>query len=270
MAAVSVDPQIRERMEFAAEIAHEAGQLTLRHFRSGDLVVERKADKSPVTIADRDAEQLLRDRIAKKFSGDAVIGEEHGTSSGTSGYVWVLDPIDGTKSFIHGIPLYTTLLGVLKDGEPVVGVIHAPALSETVFAARGGGCSYVREGEAPQPARVSRVKRLSESLLLTTEVTSFSDRPSGDDLDKFLQLQKVARLTRTWGDGYGYLMVATGRAEVMIDPIVNLWDAAALQNVIEEAGGRFTDWQGNPTIHAGEAIATNGLVTEEVLAFTRT
>jgi fructose-1,6-bisphosphatase/inositol monophosphatase family enzyme len=110
---------------------------------------------------------------------------------------------------------------------------------------------------------------LSESLLLTTEVATFSDRPSGDDLEKFLQLQRAARLTRTWGDGYGYLMVATARAEVMIDPIVNLWDAAALQNVIEEAGGRFTDWQGNPTIRAGEAIATNGLVTEEVLAITR-
>jgi histidinol-phosphatase len=269
MAAVSIDPQIRERLTFAVEIANEAGQLTLRHFRRVDLPVERKADQSPVTIADRDAEQLLRDRIAGRFAGDAIIGEEHGTSSGTTGYEWILDPIDGTKSFIHGIPLYTTLIGVLKDGEPVVGIIHAPALGETVFAARGGGCSYAREGESPRPACVSRVERLSESLFLTTEVATFSDRPSGDDLEKFLQLQKAARLTRTWGDGYGYLMVATGRAEVMIDPIVNLWDAAALQNVIEEAGGRFTDWQGNPTIRAGEAIATNGLVTEEILAITR-
>jgi histidinol phosphatase-like enzyme (inositol monophosphatase family) len=267
---VSSDPQILDRMNLAAAIAQKAGDFTLQYFQRDGLEVERKADRSPVTVADRGAEQLLRDCIAKHFRADGIIGEEHGTTPGTSGYEWVLDPIDGTKSFIHGVPLYTTLIAVLKDGEPVVGLIHAPALEETVYAARGAGCWFVRgTSSKPQSARVSKVARLSDSLLLTTEIHSFSDRPSGDETDAFLRLQSAAWVTRTWGDGYGYLLVATGRAEAMIDPIVNLWDAAALQNVIEEAGGHFTDWQGNPTIRAREAIATNGLVTEEVLAIIR-
>jgi histidinol phosphatase-like enzyme (inositol monophosphatase family) len=267
---VTIEPQILDRMNLAVEIAREAGDLTLRYFRRDDLQIERKADRSPVTEADRGAEQLLRERIGNRFSHDGIIGEEHGTTAGTSGYEWILDPIDGTKSFIRGVPLYTTLIAVLKDGEPVVGLIHAPAVEETVFAAGGSGCWFVsgKRGKL-QPAHVSKVARLNESLLLTTEIRSFSDRPDGDDMDAFLRLQRSAAVTRTWGDGYGYLMVATGRAEAMIDPIVNLWDAAALQNVIEEAGGHFTDWQGNPTIRSGEAIATNGLVTEEVLAITR-
>jgi histidinol phosphatase-like enzyme (inositol monophosphatase family) len=265
---VTIEPDILDRMNLAVEIAREAGDFTLRYFRRDSLQIERKADRSPVTEADRGAEQLLRDRISKHFADDGIIGEEFGTTPGTSGYEWVLDPIDGTKSFIYGIPLYTTLIAVLKNGEPVVGLIHAPAMEETVFAARGNGCWFVPGArEKLQPTRVSKVARLSDSLLLTTEVRCFSERPGGD-MDTFLRLQQAAWVTRTWGDGYGYLMVATGRAEAMIDPIVNLWDAAALQNVIEEAGGQFTDWQGNPTIRAGEAIATNGLVTEEVLAIT--
>jgi histidinol-phosphatase len=266
------DPQsdFTERLNFAVEIARESGEITLRYFRRDDLQVDRKADSSPVTVADRSAEELLRLRIKSRFGGDGIIGEEFGEIAGKSGYQWILDPIDGTKSFIHGVPLYTTLVAVLRKGEPVVGVIHAPALGETVWAAKGGGCWHQPKADAePEAARVSAISRLSESLLLTTEVATFTTHRDPDALDVFVKLQRAARLARTWGDGYGYLMVATGRAEVMIDPVVNIWDAAPLQTVIEEAGGDFADWKGNPTIHAGEAVATNGRVTEEVLAITR-
>ena len=261
---------INDRLNFAVAIAREAGEITLKYFRRDDLQVDRKADKSPVTIADRSAEELLRERIGQRFAADGIIGEEFGEQRGESGYQWIFDPIDGTKSFIHGIPLYTTLVAVLHDGEPLVGVIHAPALAETVYAAKGGSCWYLSDANTePQPARVSTVDRLSESLLVTTEIATFTTHRTKDALDVFVKLQRAARLARTWGDGYGYLMVATGRAEVMIDPVVRIWDTAPLQTVIEGAGGHFTDWKGNPTIHAGEAVATNGFVTEEVMALIR-
>ncbi len=259
-----------ERLSFAVEIAREAGEITLRYFHRDDLQIDRKADKSPVTVADRAAEQLLRERIGQRFTGDGIIGEEFGEERGESAYQWILDPIDGTKSFIHGVPLYTTLVAVLRDGEPIVGVIHAPALAETVYAAKGNGCWHLSGPQStPQAARVSTVNHLSDSLFLTTEIASYITQRKEDAIDVFLRLQQTAQLTRTWGDGYGYLMVATGRAEVMIDPVVNIWDAAPLQPIIEEAGGHFTDWKGSATIHSGEAIATNGLVSKEVLAITR-
>jgi histidinol phosphatase-like enzyme (inositol monophosphatase family) len=271
MSAESRDP-LQERLDWAVEIARQAGQLTLEYFRRPSLQVERKADDSPVTVADREAEGLLRRRIAERFAGDGILGEELGVQAGGSGYQWVLDPIDGTKSFIHGVPLYTTLVAVLEGETPCIGVIHAPALGETVYAAAGRGCWYVSGGHSaipPQRAGVSEVARLREGLLLTSEIASFADERQPDALDVYLDLQRSARLARTWGDGYGYLMVATGRAEVMIDPAMKLWDAAPLQTIIEEAGGRFTDWQGRPTVHSGDAVATNGLVAGEVLAITK-
>ena len=262
--------EIAERLQFAVETAREAGDGTLLYFRRSDLEVEWKADASPVTVADRSAEELMRRRIGERFPEDAVVGEEFGEQTGKTGFQWILDPIDGTKSFIHGLPLYTTLVAVLQNDEPQIGVIHAPALGETVFAARGSGCWYTCGSvNKPRPARVSTVASVSEGLLLTTEVKDFRQRPSGDALDVFLRLQQAARVARTWGDGYGYLMVATGRAEVMIDPIVNLWDAAPLLPIIAEAGGHFSDWNGNATIRAGEALATNGRLNREVLAMIR-
>jgi histidinol phosphatase-like enzyme (inositol monophosphatase family) len=264
------DSAVSERLDLAVRIAREAGDVTLGYFRRDGLRIERKADMSPVTVADREAEELLRQRIGEKFPHDGIVGEEFGTQSGTSGYQWALDPIDGTKSYIYGVPLYTTLVAVMHGNKPCLGVIHAPAVAETVYAAAGGGCWHLRQRDkSPQPAMVSKVNRLSDSLLLTTEISLFTTHRAHDALDVFLRLQRAARLTRTWGDGYGYMMVALGRAEIMIDPVVNLWDAAPLQTIVEEAGGQFLDWRGNATIHAREAIATNGLVTDEVLALTR-
>jgi histidinol-phosphatase len=267
--AKSPDDQIQERLDWAVQIAREAGGITLEYFRRRDLAVEFKADASPVTAADRAAEERLRGRIIERFPDDSILGEEFGAAVGTSGYQWVLDPIDGTKSFVRGVPLYTTLVAVLAEDQPKIGIIYAPACGEMVFAQVGGGCWYLdtqREDSAPTPARVSTVRRLRESLLLTTEIAAFRSARKKDALAAYLELQRAARLARTWGDGYGYLMVATGRAEVMIDPVMNLWDAAPLQTVVEEAGGKFSDWRGKATVHAGEAIATNGLVSDEVLA----
>jgi histidinol phosphatase-like enzyme (inositol monophosphatase family) len=263
---------LSDRLKLAVAIAQEAGQLTLSHFRSRRLQVERKADDSPVTVADRQAEELLRKRIAEHFPDDAILGEEFGETAGTTGFRWVLDPIDGTKSFIHGIPLYTTLVAVLHDDQPQLGVVHAPACHETIYAARGEGCWYIDERTGPrEPVRVnvSETARLEEGLLLTSEVASFQTDRSPAAFDAYLELQQQMRLARTWGDAYGYLMVATGRADVMIDPIMNLWDAAPLQPIIEEAGGVFCDWQGRPTVHSNEAVATNRLLSEQVLGVLR-
>lgn len=253
---------LRVRLEFALRIAREARDLILGHYRRDDLAVERKADDSPVTVADRGAEKLLRARIEAAFPDDAVLGEELGQCEGRSGYRWILDPIDGTKAFIHGVPLFGTLIGIEHEGASVVGVILIPPLDECVYAAKGLGAWYTRGNAEPRPARVSACASLAESLFLTSEVASFDKLGKRGAYDA---LQQSCRLTRTWGDCYGYLLVATGRAEVMVDPIMNVWDAAALQPILEEAGGTFTDWQGQPTIHSGNGIATNGRLLAEVL-----
>lgn len=269
-------PDADERLRLALEIARQAGEVTLEHFRSPQLAVERKSDDSPVTAADRAAETLLRQRISEHFPDDGIVGEEFGETPGSSGFVWVLDPIDGTKSFIHGIPLYTTLIGVLSASDGVVehgatqiGVIRAPALDEVIYARRGSGTWHQRGAEDPARVEMQTGGSLAEALLLTSEVASFRKRASGRGMEAYLELDEQVRLARTWGDAYGYLMVATGRAQLMIDPELSLWDAAALQPVIEEAGGVFCDWQGEPTVHQGEAIACTKSLLDDVLAVTR-
>ena len=261
----AADPLVADRLVKAVEMARRAGQVTLEHFRRDDLAVERKADNSPVTVADRSAERLMRELIAEWFPGDAIVGEELGEQSGATGFRWILDPIDGTKSFICGVPLYSTLIGVERDGQSVLGVIHIPALDECVYAARGGGAFYRQGGAVPRPARVSN-RPLSAGLFATSQVDSFAKRGA---LAAYERLQASAYVTRTWGDGYGYLLVATGRAEAMVDPIMNVWDAAALLPVLEEAGGSFTDWNGVATIHGGEGVAANPASLAAVLEITR-
>jgi histidinol-phosphatase len=263
---VGVLPQdLSSRLELAVSAGKEAGRLTLTYFQQDNYAVERKADESPVTIADRSAEELLRRRIAAAFPADAIIGEELGRSEGTSGFTWILDPIDGTKSFISGVPLYGTMVGIEHGGRSLVGFVYIPGLDGGVYASLGEGASQFRGNEPATRARVSK-RPLKQGLFVTSQVDSFAKRGA---MDVFHQLEKAAYVTRTWGDCYGYLLVATGRAELMVDPVLNVWDAAAVQPIVEEAGGTFTDWQGNPTIHAGEAIATNGLELEKVLGITK-
>jgi histidinol-phosphatase len=258
--------EIKPRLELAIAAGKEAGRLTLNYFQRDNFQVERKSDASPVTIADRSAEQLLRERIAAAFPADGILGEEFGTVEGSSGFRWILDPIDGTKSFISGVPLYGTMVGVEHDGRALAGLVYMPGLDEGVYASAGQGTWHFRGGDSPRRCRVSQKRTLAEGVFLTSQVDTFAKRSAAAAYDA---LQSAASITRTWGDCYGYLLVATGRAEAMVDPIMNVWDAAAVQPIVEEAGGTFTDWQGNPTIHAGEAVATNGLVQAEVLAITR-
>ncbi|MCH2115233.1 MAG: histidinol-phosphatase [Pirellulales bacterium] len=259
-------PQLGQRLEFAVDIARRAGARTLQLFQSSQLHVERKADGSPVTAADRQAEQLLRELIGREFPSDAILGEEFGETAGSSGFRWVLDPIDGTKSFIGGVPLYTTLVAVLWQDQPQIGVIFAPANDEIVYAGRGSGCWHATGDRPAQRARVSSVSQMDQAVFVTTSVRAFSTDRDRDARAVYDSLERECRLTRTWGDAFGYLMVATGRAEIMIDPALSLWDAAALQPVIEEAGGRFFDWQGTPTVHSQEAVATNAALADDVAA----
>lgn len=257
--------EIDARLQLAVDAGKAAGRRTLEYFGRGNYEVELKQDSSPVTVADREAETYLRERIAQTFPEDAIVGEEFDDRDGTSGYRWILDPIDGTKSFVHGVPLYGTMVGVEHEGRAVVGVVSIAALDETVYAATGQGAWHIRGDQEAVAARVSDCARLDEAVLLTTDVEAIEKYKSRAAYDA---LAAQCRFARSWGDCYGYVLVATGRAEIMLDPIMNVWDAAALQPILEEAGGTFTDWRGEATIHHGEGIATNGRLLDQVLAVT--
>lgn len=252
------------RLTAMVEVALAAGDHTLTHFQQAGLSVEAKSDDSPVTVADREAEQLVRDRLSERFPDDTLQGEEFGEQRGASRYRWIVDPIDGTKSFVCGVPLYSTLLAVEFDDQPLGGVIVIPALGEIVAAATDQGCWY-RGGrqEAWQRARVSDKTELDRAVFLTSQVDAFEARGAGE---AYRRLERAAWLTRTWGDGYGYLMVATGRADLMVDAECNAWDVAAILPVVREAGGRFTDWKGQSTARGGDGVGTNGALHEAVLA----
>ena len=249
--------ELRALLDFAVGLALDAGAITYRHFK-GSFVLERKADNSFVTVADREAETFLRASIGKAFPDDAILGEEEGAKPGKSNRRWILDPIDGTYSFVHGVPLYGVLIGLEVDDEPVLGVVNLPALNELVYAARGIGCFW-----NDVPASVSSTASLSDALLLATDFGACQQHGFGRAAE-ILQRQVHAR--RTWGDAYGHVLVATGRADIMLDPIMNVWDCAALPPILEEAGGTFTDWQGQKTIHGGNAISTNGALFESVMS----
>lgn len=256
-------PEIEQRLAFARALAREAGALTLRHF-GGAIDVSFKADQSPVTVADREAETLMRARLAEHYPEDGVVGEEFGESNPESPGRWIIDPIDGTKSFVRGVPLYGVLIGFEYRGRAAVGVIHLPALSETVSAATGLGCWH-----DDARARVSACAAIDDALLLTTDEAAIAEYGHQAAWDA---LTETAGMVRTWGDCYGHALVATGRAEFMFDPVVALWDAAALQPIIEEAGGVFTDFEGRRTHRGRSALASNaalaGTIREQLGAGT--
>ena len=244
--------ELNELLELAVEIARGAGEITLQYFRK-QPETSRKSDGSFVTIADRQAESYLRQRIGERFPDDGILGEEEGETRGKSGRRWILDPIDGTFAFVHGVPLYGVLIAVEIEGEISVGVVNLPALGELVAAAKGLGCFL--NGE---PARVSATAELKDALLLSTSFVGATEL-----------LQARAKVSRTWGDCYGYVLVATGRADVMVDRVMNLWDCAPLLPIMEEAGGTFTDWRGVRTADGGNSIATNGMLFGEVMSLIR-
>jgi len=267
----SVTEPVARRLDVAISATRLAAADTLRWFGGSSLVVDRKADDSPVTQADRAAEAILRHELLAVFPDDAFLGEETGATPGSSGYEWVVDPIDGTKSFIRGVPLYATLVGCRHEGRGVLGVVAIPALDEMVHAARGGGAWHVRGNAAPVAARVSSRRALGDCLVCSSDFTSFGRWSGGADAGTAARgrLESACGVVRTWGDGYGYLLVATGRADIMVDPLLNAWDAAAVDVVVTEAGGRFTDWRGRDSIESGDGIATNGLVHEAALDLLR-
>jgi len=247
-------PSLSDLLNVATEAAHLGGRRTLAYFNAG-VAVETKSDDTPVTLADREAEQVIRARIAKSFPTHSILGEEAGTTEGDPDYRWIIDPIDGTKSFIHGVPLYGTLIGVEVRKQPRVGVIYMPALDEMVCAAEGLGCRW-----NGRPARVSATSRLEEACITTTSPETARARS-----DAYEQLAGKAKLKRAWGDAYGYVLVATGRCDVMLDPKLNPWDCAPMIPILCEAGGRFSDWRGEETIWGNDGFATNAALYDVVL-----
>lgn len=251
----------QELLTAAKEIAKEGGDRTLKYFKKR-FDLEYKGDNSPVTNADREAETTIRKLIETRFPEHGIIGEEYGADGEDRDVVWIVDPIDGTQSFIHGIPFYTTLIGVVVKGEPLVGIIYAPALGELCAAAVGLGAQLNNE-----PCRVRECDGLSLATLLTTDQKNIVKY--GFD-GPFQELLERTRLHRTWGDAYGHLMVATGRADLMFDPVLNIWDAAALLPVVTEAGGSFTDVHGIASIETGNGISCSpGLKREWMPLFNK-
>lgn len=251
------DSSLQTYLDFAVQTAWEAGRLTLGYFQT-EMRPDFKSDDTPVTIADRKAEQLIRSRIEEHFPGHAIVGEEFGVEEGDrTGYRWYVDPIDGTRAFVRGVPLYAVLLGLEIEGQSSVGVAYFPAMGEMLAAARGSGCWW-----NGRPARVSTASRLQDGLLVHADTGSFETYGRGQAWER---LKAAAGFRAGWSDAYGYLLVATGRAELMLDPIMNAWDCAPFPTILQEAGGYFGDWQGNPTIHAHEALATTQTLLPQVL-----
>jgi histidinol-phosphatase len=249
------EPKLKDLLELAVEAGYAAGRRTLAYFNNG-TPVDWKSDNTPVTQADREAETLIRKMITKHYPDHSILGEEEGVVTGHPDYKWVIDPIDGTKSFIHGAPLYGVMIGVEIKGVSRVGVIYLPALDEMVSAAEGMGC-----WTNGRRARVSGVKSLNEATLLVG-----SPFRSVTDLPAFQTLVDKTRLNRGWGDCYAYAMVATGRAEIAVDTRMAPWDAGPLPVILEEAGGRFSDFKNKVSIYSNQGVATNGLLHDEVIA----
>lgn len=252
---------LRAYLEFATETAYLAGRLTLGYFQTG-IQPDFKSDNSPVTIADHKAEELIRARIEKKFPSHAILGEEFGPSAhDTPTHRWIADPIDGTKSFARGVPLYSVLLALEIEGRIEVGVVYFPALGEMLAAARGEGCWW-----NGRRARVSEVSDLSRAYV------AFSDPRSFDRYGRRAAWERIKNATYHrggWSDAYGYALVATGRIELMLDPIMEPWDSAPFPVILSEAGGYFGDWKGNCTIWAREGLATTNTLLPKVLELVR-
>jgi histidinol phosphatase-like enzyme (inositol monophosphatase family) len=272
-------PDLTARLDFARHLALEAQAFILDHY-SPHVRFQSKADGTPVTAADVGAEELVRAHLAHNFPDDGILGEEcgHQPPRAGSAFRWVIDPIDGTKSFIHGVPLFGTLLGIQHRAQPddpmaidgwrsVAGVARFPALDECIWGSLGGGAFHSsRHHAAPRPIRVSPVRTLAESAVSTTSPRAMlvPERRAF-----YIKVCEQANLSRGWSDCYGALLVATGQIEAMLEPPMKLWDVSALEPIIIEAGGRYTGLDGRPTDGSTGAIITNGLVHDELLALAR-
>jgi histidinol-phosphatase len=247
-------PPLSDLLVTAIRAAKAGGRRTLEYF-GGRVPAETKRDGSPVTPADRASEREIRRVIQKAYPDHEILGEEGGRTPGDPHVRWIIDPLDGTKTFIHGVPLFGVLVAVSLEGRPSVGVIHLPALNETVSAATGLGCRW-----NGRKAKVSAIDRLSDATILTTSVRALERTGVS-----FRELTAHTKTQRGWGDAYGDALVATGRADAMVDAGVHLWDNAPMVPIFEEAGGRFSDWQGVPDAAAANVLVSNGRIHEALL-----
>ena len=249
---------LQSELDFITDLAYRAGRLTLGYFNTG-IRPDFKPDDTPVTAADRAAEEFIRREIEKTYPTHAILGEEFGESApkSNSNHRWLIDPIDGTKSFMRGVPLFGVLIGLEIEGEVRVGAAYYPVLDEMLCAADGLGCWW-----NGRRARVSEVANLNQAYICFTNIRNMERCGRGAAWER---LNQAAFASRGWSDAYGYLLVATGRSEVMLDPIMNIWDCAPFSPIFREAGGYFGDWQGNPGHIHKEALACNQHIFPEVM-----
>ncbi len=255
-----MNPEWRNRYEVAVEAAYRAGKVAMGYF-DGDFQVEWKSDQSPVTVADREAEQSLRTAIHAAFPQDGFLGEEYGDTPGSSGYRWIIDPIDGTRNFVRGIPIWATLVGLEYKDEQIAGIADVPGLGQTYRALRGDG-AFRNE----RRIRVSDVGNLAEAMVFYSSLSWFI---KAGRRDEFLELTERTDRQRGFGDFYGHVLVAQGSGEVMVEHGVHAWDVAALKPIVEEAGGKYSDWDGVPNIHSVHVVVSNGKLHDEVLSILR-
>jgi len=242
---------------FLLELAEKSGAFIRPWFGRPDLAVETKSDQTPVTVADRGAEELMRRMIHERFPDHGILGEEYGEENAGAEFTWVLDPVDGTRAFAAGSPLFGTLIALMHQGQPVLGVIHQPVLGQLLV---GDGARTTLNG---RPVRVRATARLEDATLLCSDPLTPAQHQNGA---AFAALTARVKLVRTWGDCYGYLLLATGGADVMCDPIMNPWDIAALIPVVRGAGGIITDWQGRDPVGAASIVAATPALHPRVIA----
>lgn len=246
-------------LDFATSLAYQTGRLTLRYFNTG-VQVDRKENHDPVTLADREAEKCIRAEIEKKYPGHAIVGEEYGVSETGHAFRWIIDPIDGTETFIHGVPLYGVLIGLEIEGEIKAGVSYLPGLDEMLCAAEGTGCWW-----NGRRAQVSALNTFADALVVTYDLLHLNRRAP----ELAGKLSERGALLRTWGDAYAYLLVATGRAEVALDPEMKIYDAAPYPVIFQEAGGFFGSWKGEEGHDHGEGLACNTAIRPQILEMMR-
>jgi len=254
---------VTDDLIFALSLADAADEITRARFLARDLVVARKPDRTPVTDADTAVEDAVRERLAAGRAGDEVVGEERGGTIPAAGRAWVLDPIDGTKNFLRGVPAWATLIALVADGQPVVGVVSAPALGRRWWAAAGEGAWISDPGEDPRRISVSSVRELSAAYVSTTNLSSWVEHHSREH---YLRLVDSCWETRAFGDFWHHCLVAEGAIDLAIEPVVSLWDLAAVKILVEEAGGTFTDLSGACRFDGGSALSSNGKLHSDVLA----
>lgn len=255
-------PGYENDLDLAIRLADAADVLTTTRFRALDLTYERKPDRTPVTDADTSVEDAIRAVLATERPADIVAGEERGGMAAELGRSWLIDPIDGTKNFLRGVPVWATLIALIEDGEPVVGMVSAPLLGRRWWAAKGDG-AWLRDVAGTRRITVSKVSTLSDAYLSTTDLGTWVQFHSRE---KYLALADACWETRGFGDFWSHCLVAEGSMDIAAEAIVNPWDVAAAQVLVTEAGGRFSDLTGTPRYDAGSALSTNGLLHDETLA----